>query len=266
MDNRPMAMFDSGFGGLTALKEFRRICPEEQVIYFGDSGRMPYGAKTVDQLHTIVRQNLDFLKGLGAKRIVIACGTASVNSDEIIAGYDIPTIGAVRPTVEVLAEAKGEGPLCIIATEASIRSGAYERGLRAAGVSRELISIPCPDFVTLIESGHTSADDPLVIEAVERYLSPAKEKGVQTILLGCTHYGIIGEAIARFLGENVEQISAAECVARKMAELLDEDSRASGDGGVCYYTSGSAKEFSRLAAMIMGEEVNGVREIPVMEY
>lgn len=266
MDNRPMAMFDSGFGGLTALKEFRRICPNEQVIYFGDSGRMPYGAKTVSQLHTIVRQNLDFLKELGAKRIVIACGTASVNSDEIIAGYDIPTIGAVRPSVEKLAQEDGEDPICIIATAASIRSGAYERGLKAAGVTRELISIACPDFVTLIESGHTSADDPLVMEAVERYLTPAKERKAGTILLGCTHYGIISEAIARFLGENVEQVSAAECVARKMAELLDEDSRASGKGGACYYTSGNAQEFSRVASMIMGEAVTCVKEVPVMEY
>ena len=266
MDNRPIAMFDSGFGGLTALKEFRKMCPDERIIYFGDTGRMPYGAKTVNQLHTIVRQNLDFLKGLGAKAIIIACGTASVNSDEIIASYDIPTIGAVKPSVNRLAGLAGDGPICIIATAASISSGAYERGLRASGVTRELISIPCPDFVTLIESGHTSADDPLVREAVERYLAPAKEKKAQTILLGCTHYGIIGEAIARFLGEEVEQISAAECVAREMAELLDEGSRASGQGGVCYYTSGNAQDFARLGSMILGEEVSGVREVPVMEY
>lgn len=265
MQRRIIGMFDSGLGGLTALQELRRLCPSENIIYFGDTGRMPYGAKTPEQLHTIVRQNLDFLKELGAEKIIIACGTASVNAGEIIAEYDLPVVGVVEPAVEAMAAVEGDRPLCIAATAASIYSGVYERSLREKGITRELVSVGCPDFVTLIESGHTSARDPLVIAAVEKYLREAKEKKAAAVLLGCTHYGIIREAIENYLGPETAIISASECVAKSVArELAPAEER--GIGGVTYYTSGSPELFAELSGSIFGIDAGNVIAVPAQEY
>ena len=264
MSKRIIGMFDSGLGGLTALQELRKLCPSEHIIYFGDTGRMPYGAKTPEQLHTIVRQNLDFLKGLGAEKIIIACGTASVNAGEIIAEYDLPVIGVVNPAVEAMAAVPGDRPLCIAATAASIFSGVYERSLREKGVTRELISVGCPDFVTLIESGHTSESDPLVIAAVEKYLHEAKEKKAAAVLLGCTHYGIIRKAIEYYLGPETLIVSASECTARFASQSMNTEAGA--EGSVTYYTSGSPELFAELAGSIFGIHTGEVIGVPAQEY
>ena len=264
MQKRIIGMFDSGLGGLTALQELRKLCPSENIIYFGDTGRMPYGTKTPEQLHTIVRQNLDFLKGLGAEKIIIACGTASVNAGEIIAEYDLPVIGVVNPAVEAMASVPGDRPLCIAATAASIFSGVYERSLRALGVTRKLISVGCPDFVTLIESGHTSAQDPLVKEAVEKYLHEAKEENAAAVLLGCTHYGIIRKAIADYLGPDTLLISASECTARFASQGLNTTDGAAGT--VTYYTSGDPERFAELSHSIFGMETGDVIAVTPQEY
>ena len=195
MDNRPIGIFDSGFGGLTALTALRRLMPDENIIFFADSARAPYGARSAEDLRVIARQNLEFVASFGVKAIIAACGTVSANAPDVIADFDIPSVGVLEESVRTMSVFPGEAPLGIIATAASIRSGMFERRLRALCPGREIITAACPDFVTLIESGHFSPDDPVVRTAVENYLRAMKEAGVRELLLGCTHYGLISEAI-----------------------------------------------------------------------
>ena len=264
MDNRPVGFFDSGFGGLTALSAFREILPEEDILFFGDSGRAPYGAKTTEELRTCAANILHFFRDTGVKAVFAACGTCSLLAGDLIADCGVLSCNVVTPSVEWLAAQDGTLPLGIIATAASIRSGGFERALRAAGVTREIISVPCPDFVTLIEAG-VPASDPRVYEAVERYLTPVRDAGASTLLLGCTHYGIIEPAIRDFLGGDVTILSASACGANALAKALRETGLTGGSGKESFFTSGNAEEFRRTGSMILGRDLGPVRAIPEWE-
>ena len=200
MDDRPIGVFDSGLGGLTALLELRRLMPEENIVYFGDTGRLPYGEKTLAQLRVMAAQDLRLMAEQDVKAILVACGTLSSNTPELLEAFPIPTAGVLVPSIRAMAEAPGDGALGIIATAATIRSGAFERALRKACPGREIIPIPCPKLVPLIEFGHTDPEDPLLQEALEEYTAPLQK--ASAVLLGCTHYGIVAEGLRRLLPED----------------------------------------------------------------
>lgn len=265
MDNRPIGIFDSGLGGLTALKAFRELMPQEDIIYFGDTGRVPYGSRPAAQLRVMARQDLDFLADKGVKAIIAACGTVSSIAPELLAAYKLPTVGVVQAGAGELSKHGGSGPLGVIATEASISSGAYQRTLKALCPEREVIAVACPEFVPLIESGHSAPEDPLVKAAVESALRPIKEGGATALLLGCTHYGIIGAAIAEYLGAGVELVSASVSAAESLSGLLKQREMTGGSGAETYYTSGSGEDFSRLAGALLGRAGVAAREVPIME-
>lgn len=252
MDNRPIGIFDSGLGGLTGLKALRRFLPEENIVYFADSGRVPYGEKTRVQLRGMARQNLSFLSGFGVKAILIACGTLSSNAGDILAEWPVPAVGVLSSSADWMSRLEGDSPVAVIATAASIASGAYQRALEAACPGRRVLGIPCPDFVPLIESGHTDASDPLVQDAVRRYLQPAREADAGVLLLGCTHYGIIEEAITDFLGSEVTLVSAAESGAAALCSLLLKRKMTGGSGNIRYYTSGDPAVFAEAASLFLG--------------
>ena len=184
MDNRPIGVFDSGFGGLTAVRTIRQLLPEENIIYFADSGRAPYGGRSREELAVMALQDMEFLLGHNVKAIVAACGTVSSNVPRLLENCPVRTFGVVKSAARAMAEAAGDAPIGIIATEASIRSGSFKREIEALGVKREIVCCPCPDFVPLIESGHTRSDDPTVCEAVARYLEPMRRAGISALLLG----------------------------------------------------------------------------------
>lgn len=252
MDNRPIGIFDSGLGGLNGLRALRRFLPEENIIYFADSGRLPYGAKSREQLREMARQDLGFLSSFGVKAILIACGTLSSNAADILADWPVPTVGVLASSADWLSRLEGTGSLAVIATAASIRSGSYEDALHISCPSRQIISIACPDFVPLIEGGHTTADDPLVRDAVAKYLRPAKDADPDALLLGCTHYDIIEDAISAFLGPRVQLVSAAESGAAALCSRLLKGGLTGGCGETRFYTSGSCAEFSRAASLFLG--------------
>lgn len=265
MDNRPIGIFDSGFGGLTALTALRRLMPDENIIFFADRARAPYGARSAGELRVIARQDLEFVASFGVKAIIAACGTVSANAPDVIADFDIPSVGVLEESVRTMSVFPGDAPLGIIATAASIRSGLFERRLRALCPGREIITAACPDFVTLIESGHFSPEDPAVRTAVEKYLRAMKEAGVRELLLGCTHYGLISEAIDRYLGGKTTLVSASECTALAVSRMLTDSGMTGGEGKTDYYTSGSAREFDEKAAMLLGHAIEGAISVPVME-
>ena len=252
MDNRPIGIFDSGLGGLTGLKALRQFLPEENIVYFADSGRVPYGEKTRVQLRGMARQNLSFLSGFGVKAILIACGTLSSNAGDILSEWPVPAVGVLSSSADWMSRLEGDSPVAVIATAASIASGAYQRALEAACPGRRVLGIPCPDFVPLIESGHTDAFDPLVQDAVRRYLQPAREADAGVLLLGCTHYGIIEKAITDFLGPEVTLVSAAESGAAALCSLLLKRKMTGGRGSIHYYTSGDPAVFAEAASLFLG--------------
>lgn len=266
MNNRPIGIFDSGLGGLTAVKALRKLLPDENIVYFADSGRMPYGSRPVSQLRRMAVQDMDFAASKGAKAMIAACGTVSSNAPDLLDSYPLPVFGVLKAAVRAMGHVPGDRPLGVIATEASIKSGAFYQALQPACHGRELLCIPCPEFVPLIESGHSAPEDELVKAAVEKQLGPMREAGVSAVLLGCTHFGIISQAISNFMGRDTQLIGAADCAAAELAEYLIRSGETGGSGETLYYTSGNPREFSALAATFLGHELESpAQPVPVME-
>ena len=265
MDDRPIGFFDSGLGGLTAVRALRRILPDENIIYFGDTARMPYGARSAETLRVMARQDLDFVASRGVKCILAACGTVSSTAPDVLAAYPLRSFDVLSSTVREAARA-ADGPIGVIATAACIRSGAFQTALAAARPELPVAAAACPAFVPLIESGRFDPDDEALLAAVEEYLAPIRAAGVSSLILGCTHYGLIDTAIRRFMGEDVRLIEAADCAARELAAWLRSEKLCGGSGGERFCTSGSAEEFSRLAAVFLGRAPRGaVEHVPEME-
>lgn len=265
MDNRPIGVFDSGFGGLTAVRALRSLCPGENIVFFADNGRAPYGGRPAAQLRAMAAQDLELTASRGAKAIIAACGTVSSNASDLLRRYPVPTIGVLDAAVEEIRHETACGPVGVIATEASVRSGAFERALHRACPEREIVSAACPDFVPLIESGRCSAGDPALREAVERYLRPLKKRGVETLLLGCTHYGLIAGTITQLMGEEVRLVEASVCAARQMKLYLDRQGLRGGNGLLHCLTSGSRERFRSLAPMFLGQtDAPQTDVVPVM--
>ncbi len=265
MDNRPIGFFDSGLGGLTAVKALRRILPDENIIYFGDTARMPYGSRPVPMLRVMARQDLDFVAERGVKCILAACGTVSSNAPDVLGSYPVRTFDVLSSTVRETARS-ADGPVGVIATAACISSGAFQNALAAACPGIEVVAVACPDFVPLIESGHFSPDDALLAAAVEKYLRPIREAGARSLILGCTHYGLIEAAIRRCMGAETLMIEASACAARELADWLREKDLCGGEGEERFFTSGSAEDFARLSAVFLGREPRtAVRHVAEME-
>lgn len=265
MDNRPIGFFDSGLGGLTAVRALRRILPDENIIYFGDTARMPYGPRPERQLRVMARQDLDFVAAKGVKCILAACGTVSSTAPDVLAGYPVKTFDVLTSTVREAAK-HPERSIGVIATAACIRSGAFQRALAAACPDTEVTAIACPDFVPLIESGRYDPDDAALRAAVAEYLTPLRDRGVEALILGCTHYGLIETAIRRFLGEGTHMIEASACAAHELADWLRSEDLCGGRGEERFCTSGGAEDFSRLSAVFLGRSPRGaVEHVPEME-
>lgn len=264
MDTRPIGIFDSGLGGLTGLMALRKLLPEEDLIYFGDTGRMPYGGRPVEQLRRMAVQNLDFMAGFGVKAIFVACGTFSSTAADLLAACPVPSFGVLQAGIEDMAQVPGSGPLCILATEASIRSGAFERALKARCPGREILPVPCPAFVPLIESGHTQPDDGPLRDALAEYLEPVKRAGAQAVLYGCTHYGIIDEAVHVYLGPEVRTVSASASGARQLRDFLVREGLTGGSGKERFFTNGYPAVFERGAVRLLGRPLGSeVETVPV---
>lgn len=264
MDIRPIGIFDSGLGGLTAAQALRQLLPDEDIIYFGDTARNPYGTKSPAQLRRMAGQDMELLAERGVKAIIAACGTVSSTAADILAAFPVPVFNVVDPAVEAMARI--DGPLGIIATAASIENGALKRKLSALCPGRLIVDRPCQDFVRLIEQGKTSPADGEVMEAVESSMAGLKAAGVRAVLLGCTHFGYMGDAIRAYMGQDIRLISASHCAAQRLANYLTENSLTGGAGRECYYTSGDADTFCAMASRLMGRELSGrVFSLPPME-
>ena len=261
MDNRPIGIFDSGLGGLTAVRVLRRLMPDENIIYFADTGRMPYGGRSGAQIRQIAVQNIAFAEKHGVKAILAACGTISSNAPDILSANRIKTVGVLAPGAKELAET-GHKRLGVIATKCSVESGAFQRELLRLRPDAEVTALACPEFVPMIERGRYTANDAEVRKTVAETLRPLKEAGVEALLLGCTHYGLIAEAISDYLGKDVALIGAADASARVLKAYIEAEGMQADGGDEQYYTSGSVEDFTALAPIMLGYGLKtGVRYV-----
>ena len=271
MDRRPIGVFDSGLGGLTALRELARIMPEEDLVYFGDTGRVPYGSRSRETIIQYAMQDVAFLNTFDPKAIVVACGTVSTTAlDTLRREYDIPIFGVVEPAARAAARLTRNGKVGLIGTEATIRSGAYERALAALDPKVTVTSEACPLFVPLVENGRFRPGDPVAETVVAEYMTPMKADGVDTLMLGCTHYPLLREVISGCMGEGVSLVDVGEQCARWVADQLTARGMrtdAAGKGRHRFFVSDHPDGFSRLASVFLGEDVTGdVSRIDITVY
>ena len=192
MDNRAIGVFDSGLGGLTAVRRLHALMPQENIIYFGDTGRVPYGTKGRDIVTRYARQDVAFLRQFDLKSIIIACNTVSAIALDVLSREnDIPIIGTVEPACRRALTMTKNGRVGVIATAATVRSGAYEKYLHKKDGTLDLFTQACPLFVPLVENGRVHRGDIVIETVVKEYLTPLKEAGVDTLILGCTHYPLL---------------------------------------------------------------------------
>ena len=271
MDQRPIGVFDSGLGGLTAVHSLWRILPEEDLIYFGDTARVPYGGRSRETILKYARQDVRFLRSFDLKAILIACGTVTTTSLDILqAENDLPMVGVVEPTCRRAALVTKNRRVGLIATAASVRSGAYEAALRRLDPEIRVFSRACPLLVPLVENGRVRPGD-VVIEAVAReYLTPLKEAGVDTLILGCTHYPLLTDVIGGIMGPGVELVSAGEESAFELKRMLKaRDLRAdeARRGETVFYVSDRVEDFEQTASLFLQEDLrHTARRIDIEQY
>ncbi len=256
MDNRAIAIFDSGLGGLTALRVLREMLPGENLIFFGDSANAPYGGRTREEIVELSLRDLRFLMRFDVKAVLVACGTSSSNAmEELKKASPVPVVGVIDSAARAAAELAPAGRIGVIATEATIRSGAYQRAIAGAAPEARVTACACPAFVPLVESGRFGRNDPETAKAVAAALAPFREEGTEVLLLGCTHYPMLTPEIRAFL-PGAELVSNSRAAALELARFLRETDALAGprQGTTELYTSGDADFFAENAGLFLGRE------------
>jgi glutamate racemase len=259
---RPIGVFDSGIGGLTVLKELVATLPGEQFIYLGDTARLPYGTKTNEVIIRYSRENTEFLLAKGIKMLVIACNTSSaVALEQIAAETVVPVIGVIEPGARAAAKASRSGKIGVIGTEATIASGAYTRALQTYRPKAEIYTRACPLLVPLVEEGFL--DNEIAEKTVGYYLGSLKASGIDTLLLGCTHYPLLRALFQRVLGPSVRIVDSATATANAVRErLADLDLTVQrGRGSQSFFVTETPDRFVRVGQRFFGPGVESAVRI-----
>lgn len=262
MDNRPIGVFDSGLGGLTAVKELELVLPGESVVYFGDTGRVPYGTRSRETIRRYAREDMAFLTGHGVKAVLAACGTVSSVAADIGGALSVPYFDVVSPTAKAAALLTRNGRIGVLGTSATIHSGSYTRAIAELDPQIQVFPQSCPLFVPLAENGFISPEDPVVRLIVERYLAPLREARVDTLILGCTHYPLLWDAIRQEMGENTSLVSSGREAAAAMAEALTRTESLCEPGRprkAEFYVTDAPENFSSVAELFLGHAVEGIQ-------
>ena len=264
MDNRAVGVFDSGLGGLTTVKKLLEFLPGDDIIYLGDTGRVPYGSRSRETIIKYASQDAAFLAGFDIKAMIVACNTVcGVAFDVLDAAYGMPVFEVVTAPADAAAAATRNGKVGVIGTFATIRSGAYEAAIHRSAPGATIYSEPCPLFVHLVENGRISADDIAALAIAEDYLIPLRDAGVDTLILGCTHYPLLRGVISKVMGPGVALIDSGAETAKFIAgylrghDMLPRPGRA---GTVKYFVTDSTEEFSLHASRFMEMDVLGMVE------
>jgi glutamate racemase len=257
-----IGVFDSGIGGLTVLHEIIEALPRENTVYLGDTARSPYGTKSVDTVLRYSFENSEFLVEKGVKILVVACNTSTaIALERLQSELDLPVIGVISPGVRAALASTKNKKVGVIGTEATIQSGAYTRALKAADPAVEVYSRACPLFVPLVEEGWT--DNAVVEMTVKAYLESLKQSGIDTLILGCTHYPLLKKAIHKFLGSGVRLVDSAEETAGEVAALLKKSvlARKTGKGVHSFFVTDAPDRFIKVGRRFLGEKVESAVRI-----
>ena len=271
LNHAPIGVFDSGVGGLTVAREIMRQIPDERIVYFGDTARVPYGSKSPNTIIRYSRQIIRFLRTKNVKAIVVACNTASAFALETIKPeLDIPIIGVVKPGAKVAAQTTQNGKIGVIGTEGTIRSEIYTKTIHRENKDAQVMGRACPLFVPLVEEGWIK--DPVTVAVAERYLQPLKESDIDTLILGCTHYPLLRSTVREIMGEGVNLVNPAYETAVELRRLLAEQGIAN-DGKIQnreekyqFYVSDAAEKFMQFANSILPYDIEQTQLIPIEEY
>lgn len=257
-NSRPIGVFDSGLGGLTVVKELNRLMPFENIIYFGDTGRVPYGNRSRDTIRRYAKEDEAFLLKQDVKAIVAACGTVSSVASDISNSLPIPFFEVVSHASKEAARQTKNGVIGVIGTSATINSGKHKEFILSEIPDANVICQSCPLFVPLVEEGWYGADDVVVKETVRRYLEPMLKGGIDTLILGCTHYPVLSEAISAVLGDGVSLINAGTATANAVYDYLKENDMLndSESGQNDFFVSDKADSFRNQASILLGKEIN----------
>jgi len=264
-DLRPIGVFDSGVGGLTVVRAIVDQLPHEPIVYLGDNGRFPYGPRPVEEIRGFALEIAAELVDRDVKMLVVACNSIEVAAIADVAdAHGVPVVGVVDPGARAAVRATRNGRIGLIGTEATVASGAYDRAVAATGARVALVSASCPAFVGHVERGDTSSDE--LLGLARGYLEPLKGEGVDTLILGCTHYPMLSGLIQLVMGEGVVLVSSAEETAKDVYSALhasnlfrDEPSQPRHD----FLTTGDPGQFRRIAHHFLGPALGGVGAVAV---
>ncbi len=269
MNNRSIGVFDSGLGGLTCVNELLKVLPDENIVYFGDTGRVPYGSRSEETITKYVRGDMNFLISHDIKLIVAACGTAStVALPTVSVEYDVPSIGVVEPAVDAAVAATRNGKIGIIGTAGTIANGKYVKLIAERNPSLQTFAKACPLFVPLVENGLTEHE--ITRLACSMYLEDIKSSGVDTLILGCTHYPMLKKVIGDFMGDSVTLIDPGYETAHFVRKFLEQNNLLATDGireNHRYYVSDTVDGFEKMASLFMNRDIGGqVEKIDIEKY
>ena len=267
----PIGVFDSGVGGLTVAREIMRNLPNERIVYFGDTARVPYGSKSKDTIIRYAKQIIRFLRTQDVKAIVIACNTASALAlEEVEKELDIPIIGVVEPGARVAAATTKNGKIGVIGTESTINSHMYPQLIKEYRPDVTVFGKACPLFCPLVEEGWLK--DPVTEEVAKRYLKDLLKEDIDTLILGCTHYPLLRSLLSGLVGDQIQLVNPAYETAKELERLLkkenlaNEGEKAPGKEPYRFFVSDAADKFKNFANSILPYDIETTRKINIEEY
>ncbi len=266
MDSRPIGIFDSGAGGLTVLHECLVTMPHEDFLYLGDGARCPYGPRRKEEIQRFAHEIASYLEDLGVKLIVAACNSATAAAlPQLQERLTVPIVGVLAPEAHAAVQATRNRRVGVLATEATVASGRYEDAVHALDAGVTLVAKACPRLVPLIEAGSPTDE---IDEAVREYSRPLKDAGVDTVILGCTHYPLIRPVLERVFGRATTLVFSAEETAREVGETLERKGIASDpgrEGSVRFLTTGAPDDFRKLGERFLQLPIGSVQQVAVRD-
>lgn len=256
-NNKPIGVFDSGLGGLSVVKELKSILPQESIVYFGDTGRVPYGTKSKSTIIKYAVEDEKFLISKDVKMVIAACGTVSSVAADTGKKLPVPFIDVVKPTAITAVNSTINMKIGILGTTATINSNSFDKAIKKLNKNISTVSVACPLFVQLVESGWFGRNDEIAVSTAKRYLEPLVKGGVDTIILGCTHFPMLSEVISDIVGENVTLINSGKCAAKAAADYLRKADLLSINkkGKTVFYVSDKPESFTKTASYLLGDDI-----------
>lgn len=268
MNNESIGAFDSGLGGLTVVSQIHKYLPNESIVYFGDTGRVPYGSRSNETIIRYAKQDINFLKSHNVKLIVAACGTVSSVAASAAEGLNVPFVEVVTPAAEIAAKTTKNGRIGVIGTAATVASHSFKNKILNYNKDLEVFEHSCSLFVPFVEAGFVSPDDDLVVGVVKRYIEPLVKDNVDTLILGCTHYPILAPVIQKVVGDGVKLINTGEAAAIKIKQILTEnDMLAEEKSESHFFVSDTTQTFIETSEILLGKTLDfDIKKVNIENY